>query len=578
MSPTLARVKEGLERLLLDPVMRREVIGVSHRPSSYVFRTAYVVVLAGMLYIIWTFVEGSGTRSYTKYAAAGSRLFAWFAYVQFAMAILAGFVLGADLLPRETRSRTLELILVTPLTPRGIVWGKWKACAAYLVMVVFSSAPVLAITSYMGGVSGVDFIGVYMVTVTWGGLAAAMALYYSTRFETIYATVAMSAFLLVMYLLFSICCGVPFNVASVEGAEMAVAWINPAWALYGSVTARSWVGELGWIGASVTGVLLTGLFLKLTVDRVSSPWRREAAAMSPDASFATPAPTAAAARPLSGRIKWLTLSEDMLERNPMLWKELQWRARSGASTFIRVALIVLAAMAPFFCLTLMSGVGKAGVEFMTWAVLLALWSSAVTSGSEAFTVEKERNMWEVLMATPLSARRILSAKLASRVRAVAPFLGVLAVVLGGTWLSWRGGFRGLAIAFTAHAIFAAFLTTFGMFVSLCVRTTRTALSITGLVFFLMVGLVGAITAAWGISGADRATAEAVDRALNPYAFHGAIVQPENPGGKIGLTELRTAQTYGRSLIWFGSLYGGATGLMLMLMLSRMRAIGRRYLG
>lgn len=569
--------QDTFEWLILDPVMRREVIGVSHRPTAYLFRTAYVIVLAGLLYIIWTFVEAAEFRSVSDYAKAGNDLFTWFAFVQFTLAMMAGFVLGADLLPRETRARTLEVLLVSPVSARAIVWGKWKACAGYLMLVVFSSAPVLAVTVYMGGVQWIDFIGVYTVTIAWSAMAAALSLYYSTRFETAYATVSMSAFLVIMYLFFTLCCGVPFTGGGMQAYD-AGAWVNPIYSIMASIVSHEPIGQLGFIGAASLALIFLCVFLTMTVTRVGSPWRREAAAMSPETAFATPDPGSGSSVRY-GRFKWLMMGERWLERNPMQWKELQWRSTSGVGMFIKVALIVIAAMSPFFCLMYVSHMREAQVSFIIWVILAALWPAAIVSGAESFTQEKERNMWEVLMSTPLSARQIVSAKLFSRfVKSVGPFLAILALALLGAAVSWQGGFLGLSIALAAHAIFAVFLATLGSFASLVVAKTRSALAIATLVVFVVVGLLSAVTKAWAVGGEDVGVAEFVDMALNPTAYHAAIEEPERGLWSVSAGEARGAEAYAAGLAVFATIYGSLTVGMIVLMLARMRELGRRYLG
>jgi ABC-type transport system involved in multi-copper enzyme maturation permease subunit len=569
------KLEDRFERAILDPVMRREVFGVSHRPTSYAFRAAYVLMLAGVLYIIWNFVEAGTVRSAEEFARAGNSLFAWFSFVQFALAVLSGMVLGADLLPRETRSRTLELLLVSPLKPATIVWGKWKACAAFLLLVIFSSAPVLSITVYMGGVAPVEFIGVYAVTIVWGLLAASISLYYSTRFESAYATVGMSGFLMVMYLLFTPCLAMPLQAMAGRGGssgDLAGAWIHPLFSIYGSIYGKDVLGLYGWVGASTLGAGFTAAFVGMTVGRVGSPWRREAAAMSREASFAAPGPSAAGGNVRHGRSRWLAhaLGDRMLERNPLLWKELQWRSRSGFALFVRVALIVLGALSPFFLLIYVGGVREDLVLFIVWSILAGLWPAAAISGAEAFTSEKERNMWEVLMATPLTGFKIVWAKLASRFfRGVAPFMLMLAGALGLAGLTWGGGWDGLGFAFVAHAVFAVFLNVLGAFASLIASRTRTALAVTLLVVFVAVGLLSAVGRASRLSGSPYPMVEMLEQALSPVAFHDAIRRYDAGD---------TIKVFGPGLAVFLATYGGGTALMLALMLMRPRELGRRYLG
>jgi hypothetical protein len=137
----------------------------------------------------------------------------------------------------------------------------------------------------------------------------------------------------------------------------------------------------------------------------------------------------------------------------------------------------------------------------------------------------------------------------------------------------------LAVVFLAHAIFALFLVVFSGFASLLARRTRSAVTAGVCVVFVVVGLLPTVTQAYARARTGRGAEvpPIVELALNPAAYHNAILAPERVGS-ISASEWDFTAKFVLGLLLFAAIYGGTSLVLLGLMLTRLRALGRRYLG
>ncbi|HVR85560.1 MAG TPA: ABC transporter permease subunit, partial [Planctomycetota bacterium] len=178
-----------------DSVALKELRGVSRRWQTYVGRCLYVGITAALLFQYWkdnwvTAPDGQLALSVSQYAVLGRAIFERCEWVSLALTVLAAVIAGAEMIARETRARTLDLLLLTPLTPFRVVLGKWKAAMMIAGALYLCSIPVLAIAVYLGGVAPIDLARSVAFTLGMASAAAALGLYSSARLKSTGAAVA----------------------------------------------------------------------------------------------------------------------------------------------------------------------------------------------------------------------------------------------------------------------------------------------------------------------------------------------------------------------------------------------------
>src|SRR6185503_10587964 len=166
----------------LDPVFLKDLEGPSRRWRLYVGRMLYVSLVGVAVYLFLG--ELTGSLSPSASAQLGRRLFMCIVTLQMGYLTVAMAHQAADLLLREARSGTLQLMLLTPLSGWRIALGKWKSVMAHAASLVAAGIPPLGITAYLGGVEPMDLLWSASLTLALAGLSSAMAMYVALHART----------------------------------------------------------------------------------------------------------------------------------------------------------------------------------------------------------------------------------------------------------------------------------------------------------------------------------------------------------------------------------------------------------
>lgn len=146
----LWRPKEGertrrVRRVWSNPVAWREAVTRASAASSSLMRYSYLGmgILAGV-YFVWCYANGD----FASVATARNWLTA-IVMVEFLVVLLMAANTAATAITRERDDATMELLLVTPLTSKYIVWGKLRGLVSFAVpLMMVPAATVLVVAFY----------------------------------------------------------------------------------------------------------------------------------------------------------------------------------------------------------------------------------------------------------------------------------------------------------------------------------------------------------------------------------------------------------------------------------------------
>jgi ABC-type transport system involved in multi-copper enzyme maturation permease subunit len=93
----------------------------------------------------------------------GIQLFAALAIFQLFLILFITPATVAASISGERQRQTWDLLLVTRLTPFGIVWGKLVTGLAFSVLLLFASLPLFSLVFLFGGVAPEDILHTYLV-------------------------------------------------------------------------------------------------------------------------------------------------------------------------------------------------------------------------------------------------------------------------------------------------------------------------------------------------------------------------------------------------------------------------------
>jgi ABC-type transport system involved in multi-copper enzyme maturation permease subunit len=162
----------------VNPVLERELRERPRTAGAVVMLTVYLAVLTGIFVLVYEAEKLSAGNSQvvaTSVARIGQGQFEW---VLFFMLLLVLFLVPgytASSIAGERERQTLIPMQLTLLRPSRIVSGKAAAAVAYLALLIVATAPLLALSFVIGGVSlsqvarglaAVLFVGVVLSLVT----------------------------------------------------------------------------------------------------------------------------------------------------------------------------------------------------------------------------------------------------------------------------------------------------------------------------------------------------------------------------------------------------------------------------
>lgn len=480
--------------MFVGPVFTREVVTAPRRARLYAARASYVGVLLVLMSTAWQVLAGTQeVRNLGDLARFGSIVFQILAPLQLAVVMFFAALSAASAVAAEKDRQTLVLLLLTNLSNVELVLGKLMASMLNVLVLIAAALPVFMLLVLLGGVSFAQVGRVFAVTLASalaaGSLGAALAFWREKTFQTL----AMTALALVFWL--GAWEGVARGVAGASwfgiSAPTIGAGFSPWQAMLQAMQPAVEVNAaLGWVGNGVNLFLLSAIvaalllnLIAVTMVRVWNPSRElrrgaEAAEEKPAGAATGPAQKSGTAREV-----W---------DNPIIWREIRTWAYGRKILAVRLAYLVLTALAFAGLYTLVhqevraSQADLAGV-LAPFAVLslVLLNAQAVTS----LTSERDAKAIDLLLVTDLTPGEIIYGKLGG-VFYNTKEMWLLPMLLS-CYLWWMGGvsFENLLYLLGGWTTLCAFVAMLGIHSGMNYSSSRGAIAVSlGTVFFLFVGV------------------------------------------------------------------------------------------
>ena len=433
---------------LTGPIFDKELRVSSRRQRNYVLRSAYVVLLAVFVAVVWAEQVAhlkstvfSSSRLYwaSRMSEAGKRIVMTIVWFQFCATQFLAIVMLSTSINDEVYRGTLNTLMTTPITSFQIVMGKLLSKLFQLILLVAISLPLLAIVRIFGGVPWDYVVSSLCITLTAVLFAGSVSLFFSIFSRRAYVVIILT--ILVLGILFWLISSVAVEMFDPWGRQASTIPLYPnPYMLLGvntevmispRVAGRASVPLLAHCGimlAASAGVLFVcaRLVRKVALAQAvagagvfSSLWRA-----FPRKSVKNPAKATSAAR-----IRRVT-------GPPVMWRELISRRSSGEKIFTRtiigtqLAMIVAMYLFPYIA-------GAAGMEEAHAAyvgIFMGLGALSVTVfPATCIASEKEARSWPLLLTTTVSDWEILSGKFVGVLRRSLPIWLILIVYLVPYW-------------------------------------------------------------------------------------------------------------------------------------------------
>ncbi|MBI3855151.1 MAG: ABC transporter permease subunit [Planctomycetes bacterium] len=533
---------------LPDPVVVKELGGMSRRGRTFFGRIFYVAIAGILVYSVASpLLDGGATPTTSEYAFLGRKLFDAFTWLQMLFLPLTAAVAAADVVHREARQGTLQMLLLTPLTGDRIVAGKWKAVMLETLTLALSSSPAMAISVYLGGVGVEDIAWCFCLSMVLSAIAAAMAIHYSLRDRTV-VEAAFRAYLVLQLsaIPYGIFTGWMLSPNGFSPGDIPV-WIHPycAWAAAANPARSGPVSSHGWIGATLVSLWVAWLYLGAAGKLLN---------LTREASKLMESPVTRDPQENPNDILWREPPGPVWESWPLLWKECALR-QVRLVPAARAVLLILFSLLTLACL--FGEPQSALVQLFVLCPVALILGVAVASGH--FALERERRGFEMLLSTPLRTSDVVGAKLLSGVMGAESVALAVFIAIGFAVLLRSGEFSFWIVPMVGA--FLAFSYVLASAVSMWSRSYRTAFVTTAaLLLFLLVGIPVLMNLIAGSALAFIPAVQFAAFALHPIRVFFADHAPELAREQVVLANL--------------VLYLGGTLLLVGGMMLRFRAIAQ----
>jgi len=178
-----------LRRLVRNPVIVKDGLSRVRSWRAPAAMGLYLGLLGLFAYLAFAVQVGTA-GSQLGFAQIGRNVFTVLAVVQLALVCLFAPAVAAGAISGESERQTLDVLLVSSMTPFAIVWGKLVTSVAYILLLISVAVPLFATVFLFGGIDLGQFMVTQVLTVTTALAVGAVSLFFSTFMRrTLLATV-----------------------------------------------------------------------------------------------------------------------------------------------------------------------------------------------------------------------------------------------------------------------------------------------------------------------------------------------------------------------------------------------------
>ncbi len=529
----------GRNALLIGPVFERELATAPRRARLFIQRTAYAGVLFAVMCTAWLVLTGTQLLSNIgDMARFGSILFQLLAPLQLAMLVFFAAFSTASAVAQEKERKTLVLLLLTRLNNSELVLGKLMASMLHVLSMLFAGLPVFAAMMLFGGVSWQQVARVTAITLSTALVAGSFASTIALWREKVFQTLALTALVLVVWLLLGegLQSGaVGAQLAGIDTQRLAV-WVSPWRAMLSAVRPsadwdpRPWfqTDAVGYLGFSLGLAALLNL-IAIRLVRVWNPsreiqpmehltrgqeggaesdsiWGSERESRNAENSISNTSLAASENGPASAQRR-----HRQVWKNPVLWREVRTWAYGRKMIAIRLSYLLLFALACWGiwqaqqpAALRQSGTDNQVLTAAAWPLIpFAIVSLVLVNALAVTSITNERDgrCLDLLLVTDLSPAEFLFGKLGGVAWVTKEMILLpLAVCL---WLAMTGSLDWQNLVYLAGGLLVLdlFVAMLGIHCGMTYANSRAAIGVSlGTVFFLFLGITTCIVMMISFSG------------------------------------------------------------------------------
>lgn len=167
---------------MMNPVLRREAITSLRGWKNFAVLTFYLLMMT-LGAIIFFYSSISQSYQFTFNPQSVVYLYVVLGAIQMALIVLSVPALTAGSISGERERQTLDLLLITKLSPLSIVIGKLLSSMAFVLLLIVSTLPVFSIVFYFGSVGIGSVLTLTCFTLTMAYMLGGISVFFSCIYK-----------------------------------------------------------------------------------------------------------------------------------------------------------------------------------------------------------------------------------------------------------------------------------------------------------------------------------------------------------------------------------------------------------
>ena len=217
-----------------NAVLMRELRAALRSARPFALIALYVAVLGAMTLSVFPANQEISVDRAPGGQNAGKQLYWTFVGMQAFLVLLILPAIAAGAISQEREQRTLEPLILTPLTPLQIVWGKAVGVLSLAGLLLLSTLPLTSLCFLLGGVSPGELVAAYSILMGLAIFTTSIGLYCSAKWaNTVKATLLCYAILPFMLAFVAIFSGFGVIFAALSLLAMACLGLERLWRVWG---------------------------------------------------------------------------------------------------------------------------------------------------------------------------------------------------------------------------------------------------------------------------------------------------------------------------------------------------------
>jgi ABC-type transport system involved in multi-copper enzyme maturation permease subunit len=425
------------------PIVERELRVAARQRSTYWLRTvaALIALVIGSACLLLFGISG-----FAGPFGPGSMVFGAIMWLFVCLALGAGLFFTSDSLSEEKREGTLGFLFLTDLRGYDVVAGKLLATSLRGFFPLLAFFPIVALTLLMGGVTGTEFWKASLALLNALFFSLATGLFVSAISRDSQRALVATLFLMLFFVFAGPLADATIAHIAGRGFQPLFSFSSPGYVFQ---AAGGWGRTFFWQGLLTTQATAWVLFAFACL-LIPHTWQQKAGK------------TAVATRTwvydwrYGKTARRTRLRNKLLPINPVLW--LATRERWQLSGLWVLALLAVGVVA-WLAIEIPTQ-GWMMLSFPVGFFMLLLYLGAASQSSRFFVEARRSGLIELMLATPLSERKIVLGQWRALLRTFAiPVCVVLVLQLITSGLSHVSRWRTMSAAASAAAAATASIST-----------------------------------------------------------------------------------------------------------------------